>query len=763
MIIANLSSSIIPSEKANSVQVIRMSEAFAELGHSVILFGRESSKIHDYKEIKEIYGINTDFDIRLVKIDTNLPLFSGLKYAYNVYRQLLEITHTPDLFYGRNLYALLACRYFNKPIIYESHAAPSLGRKILENTLFASANFVALVVISEALRAYYINNFAFFKRHPEKILVCCDGAKLKDTEFKPLTNGSFVAGYAGSLYPGKGGEFIVELAQAMPDIKFMIAGGTIQQISVLSQRCPSNLSFTGYLKPNAVDKFLSKCDVLLAPYSENVYSEERSKRDIGCWMSPLKLFEYMVSKRPMVVSDLPVFNNLLINNENALLVKPNDVYEWQKALYGLKESREQRYKLAYNAYKLVESSYTWHKRATKIIDNSLEANRGAKNKKLPLILHIIGDLNIGGAERSLVRLVNNINGKDFEHIIITLFSDKNNENNLKDFAIANGIKVIALGLPRTSLLFLPKNLKKLLDCISHYKPDIIQTWLYHSNNIINFLHVFLPKVPIINNIRHSEPLAGSTKTKITALFGALLSRISANTIICCSETSKQKHELVGYPKNKMLVIPNGFDVSDADRAKSRVWCQNQFNIPKNHRIGIIVGRFCLEKDYHNFCTAVGIVTKKFTDVTFIMCGRDIDENNNVLNHYISDNGLEAYVIRLGQRKDCDRLMAASDFLISSSSSEAFPNVIAEAMSVETPCVATDVGESSTIIGDTGICVPPKNPEALADAIITILEEPTRLIALGKAAKLRIQTKYSLNTTSNLYQSLYNSVLYKLPF
>ncbi len=763
MIIANLSSSIIPSEKANSVQVMRMSEAFAELGHSVILFGRKAPKIYDYKEIKEIYGINTDFDIRLVKIDTNLPLFSGLKYAYSVYRQLLEITHTPDLFYGRNLYALLACRYFNKPIIYESHAAPSLGRKILENTLFASANFVALVVISEALRAYYINNFVFFKKHPEKILVCYDGAKINNTEFKTFSRDSLVAGYAGSLYPGKGGDFIVELARAVPDVKFMIAGGTIQQISALRLHCLANLSFMGYLKPDKVDEFLSECDVLLAPYSEKVYSEEKSGRDIGCWMSPLKLFEYMASKRPMIVSELPVFKNLLINNENALLVKPNDVYEWQKALYELKENGKQRYKLAYNAFKLVESNYTWRKRATKIIDNFIEINSVAKSKKHPLILHIIGDLNIGGAERSLVRLVNNINGNDFEHIIVTLFSDKNSDNNLKDFAIANGIKVITMNLPRTFLLFLPKNLKKLLGCIYHYKPDIIQTWLYHSNNIINFLHVFFPKIPIINNIRHSDPLAGSIKTKITALSGALLCHISANTIICCSEASKQKHEQAGYPRNKMLVIPNGFDVAVADRAKSRAWCLNQFNIPENHRIGIIAGRFCQEKDYHNFCAAVGIVVKKFTDITFIMCGRDIDKNNKLLNRYISDNGLESYVVCLGQRKDCDRLMAASDFLISSSSSEAFPNVIAEAMGVGTPCIATDTGESSSIIGNTGICVPPKNPKALAEAIITILEKPAQLITLGKAAKLRIQTKYSLNTTSSLYQSLYNSVLSKPPF
>ena len=179
MKIAYLSSSVIPSQKANSVQVVKMCNAFSELGHEVTLFAKTSEKPNssDSEDIKEYYGINYPFKIHRLSA-SNIRLLGGLKYAYKVYNKIKDLKINPDILYGRNLYALTVCQKLNRPIIYESHATPVFGRKLLEKYLFSLPQFKKLVVINKALYDYYINNFTIFKNNPKKILLASDGADL---------------------------------------------------------------------------------------------------------------------------------------------------------------------------------------------------------------------------------------------------------------------------------------------------------------------------------------------------------------------------------------------------------------------------------------------------------------------------------------------------------------------------------------------------------------------------------------------------------
>ena len=93
-------------------------------------------------------------------------------------------------------------------------------------------------------------------------------------------------------------------------------------------------------------------------------------------------------------------------------------------------------------------------------------------------------------------------------------------------------------------------------------------------------------------------------------------------------------------------------------------------------------------------------------------------------------------------------------LLSSAYGESFPNVIAEAMSCEVPCVATEVGDSSLIIGDTGFIVPPGNPQALAEAAVKLLTNDSARIKLGKNARERIKKEYSIGTITIDYEKLF---------
>jgi glycosyltransferase involved in cell wall biosynthesis len=116
---------------------------------------------------------------------------------------------------------------------------------------------------------------------------------------------------------------------------------------------------------------------------------------------------------------------------------------------------------------------------------------------------------------------------------------------------------------------------------------------------------------------------------------------------------------------------------------------------------------------------------------------------------------------MGERSDVYRLMQAFDVFCQSSWSEAFPNVLGEVMASGVPCVATDVGDSACIVGDTGRMVPPINPSALAEAVIALLSIPkSGRVALGRAARKRIESRYNLSAIVSSYADLYGKLIFK---
>ena len=372
MRIVYLSSSIIPSQKAHSIQVVKMCNAFAELGHEVTLFARLSEQNNDFStnDLKNYYGIQNNIELYRLSA-SNYRLLGGLEYAFKVCKTIKDLNINPDILYGRNLYSLTACHIFNKPIIYESHAVPVLGKKVLENYLFSRPQFKLLVVVNKHLYDYYVNNFSFLKNNPHKILLAPDGADLTKT----ITSTTDIAkkvsliGYAGSLYPGKGIETIIKIAEKMPELNFAIAGGTDSQIKAVKRSCKlNNINFLGFLPPSAIPEFLSKCDILLAPYSNKVYSENHTKTDISDWMSPLKIFDYMASKKPIIASNLPAIKEILEDKRTALLVDYNDITEWNNSIVKILCKPNIAQELSKNAYDLLKNKYTWKIRARKVIE-----------------------------------------------------------------------------------------------------------------------------------------------------------------------------------------------------------------------------------------------------------------------------------------------------------------------------------------------------------------------------------------------------------
>jgi len=115
---------------------------------------------------------------------------------------------------------------------------------------------------------------------------------------------------------------------------------------------------------------------------------------------------------------------------------------------------------------------------------------------------------------------------------------------------------------------------------------------------------------------------------------------------------------------------------------------------------------------------------------------------------------------LNERDDVPALMCTMDiFCLSSAWGEGFPNVIGEAMAIGLPCVATDIGDISTIIGNTGVVVSPHNKEALASGIERLLlmpEEERRM--LGANAQAQINANFKLEVIVKEYIELYENLV-----
>ena len=211
----------------------------------------------------------------------------------------------------------------------------------------------------------------------------------------------------------------------------------------------------------------------------------------------------------------------------------------------------------------------------------------------------------------------------------------------------------------------------------------------------------------------------------------------------------------------MMVIPNGFDLAAfKPDAKARTAVREELGISQEALLIGLVGRFDPQKDHRNFVAAAARLRAYCPQVHFLLCGDGVNWNNAELTGWIGEAGLRQQFHLLGRREDMPRLTAALDISSTSSSyGEGFPNVIGEAMACGVACAITDVGDSAFIVGETGLVVPPRDPEALAHAWKKLIEMgPEGRQKLGETARKRILENFSLPDIVARYEALYKEVV-----
>jgi glycosyltransferase involved in cell wall biosynthesis len=369
-----ISSSTIPSRAANSIHVMKMCQAFTKNGHEVVLLAPDRQYDIEFgiQDMYSHYGVEACFEI------IKLPWFSikGRGYIYGLIAALKARKLKPDLIYCRNAPGCYFSTMLGMNVIFESHF-PVEDTGQLDNWLFKniiiSKHLRKLVVITHALKDHYLEKYPFLVG---TILVAPDGADSVQEGTKPLElickEKKIQIGYVGHLYKGKGVELVAHLAQSCSWAVFHVVGGMERDVEFWRQKTSSeNIFFHGYVPHSDVPRYLYFFDILLLPNQQKVYAHGKVELDIGKWTSPLKIFEYMASRRAIISSDLPVLKEVLTHEKNALLCTSDNVTEWVNALERLRDDKILRSRLADNAYLDFICNYTWHARAKKLIQEAL--------------------------------------------------------------------------------------------------------------------------------------------------------------------------------------------------------------------------------------------------------------------------------------------------------------------------------------------------------------------------------------------------------
>lgn len=371
MKIVYISNSIIPSRTANSIHVMKMCQAFADNGHEVVLLAPNRYKEYEngVDDVYEYYGVRKNFKIqkfyyKYMKGKVFFQLFSILKILQKI---------QPELVYGRYTPGCLISSIFNYKTIFESHS-PIWHSGFLDKFSFEimkkMPSFKKLVVISNALKNMYLENRYLIN---DKIQVAHDGAdEVIDFENKVELLGdknSLKVGYVGHLYKGKGIEVIASIADKVSEgIEFHIVGGLEKDIQFWKERINSkNVFFYGFVPQKEVGGYINALDVCLLPNQKVVlpHGAKDNSHNISDFTSPLKMFEYMAHKKAIVCSDIQVLREVL-NEENSILVDPENAKEWIEAIERLKDNETRDY-IACKSYDNFLKYYRWKERAVNVV------------------------------------------------------------------------------------------------------------------------------------------------------------------------------------------------------------------------------------------------------------------------------------------------------------------------------------------------------------------------------------------------------------
>lgn len=353
----------------------------------------------------------------------------------------------------------------------------------------------------------------------------------------------------------------------------------------------------------------------------------------------------------------------------------------------------------------------------------------------PLMVHVITNFaGVGGAEMMLARLIQQTE-HDYQHVIIALMKT----SKVYQSTLERCQSHYALGWNGLNTLSTVSKLRALL---KNLQPATVQCWMYHANALTSLSVICLAKKPkVVWGIHHSlaSPKDESISTKIALGLSKILSK-QPNSIIYCAHSSLQQHQAFGFQNPNSEVIANGVFL-DKFQPNSAL-----------HQPTVIgfAGRYHLAKGYPYLFETMGLL--KDENIIFKIAGSGASFKNVDVKALFEQYQLDAEKVHLlDQISNMPAFYQSIDVFLMTSITEGFPNVLVEAMASGLPCISTDVGDAQYIVQDLGAIVPPRNAQALAEAILEYVQKTeAEKHALKLATRERVEQNFSIETVSGQY-------------
>jgi glycosyltransferase involved in cell wall biosynthesis len=359
MKIACIAASQVPSDTANSIQVMKVCQAFVQLGHEVVLLvpnvpGREVN-------LQEHYGLTESFPVEW--LDTPARRFFPWKAVQRAHAL------GADLLYCWPLQSAVLGLLAGLPVAVELHDLPG-GRfgRLWFRLFLVLPGRKRLLPITRAL-AQALNLPAAITR------LAPDGVDLERYAALPDPRAARKALAlpeaptvlcTGHLYEGRGADLFLSLAERFPEVSFVWVGGRPVEVDAWRQKAAHlhNVTLTGFVPNGRIPGYQAAADVLLMPYAKVIATSSGGNTAEVC--SPMKMFEYMATGRAIVTSDLPVLREVL-DETMAVFCPPEAAEAWEQALRSLLNDPRKREVLGQRARVAVEP-YTWIERARRTVE-----------------------------------------------------------------------------------------------------------------------------------------------------------------------------------------------------------------------------------------------------------------------------------------------------------------------------------------------------------------------------------------------------------
>lgn len=358
---------------------------------------------------------------------------------------------------------------------------------------------------------------------------------------------------------------------------------------------------------------------------------------------------------------------------------------------------------------------------------------------------VITDLDVGGAERAMVALASGLNRRRWLASVVCL----GGPGRLVATLAAHNVSCTCLDASRRRPLQVVVRLARALKAA---RPQLVQSFLFHANLASRLSAPWAGRPWVVGGLRVAE-----RQKRWHLVLDRLTSPFATGSVCVSRGVLRFSQNIGGLDPARLVVIPNGIDPGAIDAATPVT--RSALGIPEGVHLAVCVGRLDVQKGLPGLLIAAERVVVERPHWHLALVG-DGPSRDWLLEQLVARPRLQSNVHWLGYRDDVPGVLKSADVLVHASLWEGMPNVVLEAMAARLPVIGTAVEgtEDLVVSGDTGWLVPPRDVEALSQALITANDSADLCRRYGESGRRSVEQKYSQRTVIAAYESLWAGIL-----